>query len=328
MTSVQINPQGIEAEYLQALNLCFGNWGDARQYDWYFKRQTSYPETDLIVLQIDGQLAAGSAVSYRRVVLQNDREVGVGIVTGSWTLPQFRRRGCLTQIIAASAGLTAQKGGALLLAFMTEANPSARTLARAGAAMIPSYYLFSTAQTPTPSAARPLRRLAKSEQVIESLFARLQVSGQGYARFVYPLARDFCAQFVNRANPTEVLGDGRDNFGIVEAKADTDLLQLWLAATADEAGSTACLAGFLKHALDRGRQLFLYSTRPEVARASAKLGLATKAGYLTILIADELRMQRALQLQTSLAQQDSCTLARLNSPSFLGHWNVHSGDRA
>src|SRR5947209_745667 len=328
MTSVQINPHGIDDEYLQALNLCFGRWGDRRQYDWYFKRQTSYPETDVIVLQIDGQLAAGSAVSYRRVALKNDHEIGVGIVTGSWTLPQFRKRGCLTQIIAESAALTAQKGGALLLAFMTEDNPSARTLARAGAAMLPSYYLFSTAQTPAPSEASPLLRLAKSEQVVETLFDRLKESSKGYARFVYPQARDFCAQFVDRAGPTEVFSDGRDNFGIVEAKAETDVLQLCLAAAADEAGITTCLAGFLKHALDHGRRLFLYSTRPDIARAGAKLGLEAKAGYLTVLITDELRVQRALQLQTPLAQQDSYTFARLDSPSFLGHWNVHGGDRA
>jgi len=328
MTSVQINPQGIETEYLQALNLCFGNWGDRRQYDWYFKRQTSYPKTDLIGLQINGQLAAGSAVSYRCVALQNDYEIGVGIMTGSWTLPQFRGRGCFTQIIAESLTLTAQKGGALLLAFVTEENASSRQLAKAGAGLFPSYYLFSTAQTPAPREASPLLRLAKREQVVETLFDRLKDSSKGYARFVYPQARDFCAQFVNRVGPTEVLSDGRDNFGIVEAKANTDRLQLCLAATADEAGIATCLAGFLKHALDSGRRLFLYSTRSDVARASAKLGLETKAGYLAVLIADELRVQRALQLRTPLARQDAYTFARSHSPSFLGDWNVHGGDRA
>ena len=326
MTRMHINPQGIEAEHLRALNLCFGDWGDRRQYDWYFKRQTSYPETDVIVLHVDGQLAAGSAVSYRRVALPNGQEVGVGIVSGSWTLPQFRRRGCLTQIISQSATLTAQKGGALLLAFMTDDNPSARTLARAGAAMIPSYYLRSTAETRLPQETHALSRLAKSDDVIETMFARLQESSNNYARFVYPQTRDFCAQFVERAGPTEVLTDGRDNFGIVEAKADTDILHLCLGSAAEEAG--ACLASFLKHALGRGRQLLFYSTRPDLARAGAKLGLKIKAGYLTVLNTDPSCVQHASVLPTPLARPASYMFAKANSSSFLADWNVHGGDRA
>src|SRR3989442_4864180 len=141
----------MEGEYLECLNLCYGNWGDRRQYDWYFRRKPAYPDPDLIVLKIDGHTAAGSAVSYRRVVLPNDSEVDVGIMTGAWTLPQFRGRGCFARIIEESLRLTVMKGGALLLGFTTEEKGSFRQLAKAGSVLFSSSYFLSTLQTRLPT---------------------------------------------------------------------------------------------------------------------------------------------------------------------------------
>src|SRR5687767_3736974 len=63
-----INPPGIEDEYLRCLNSCFPGWGDRRTFDWYFRRTTP---ADLIVFQKDGDTAAGSALTYRRLTLPN-----------------------------------------------------------------------------------------------------------------------------------------------------------------------------------------------------------------------------------------------------------------
>ena len=123
MITVAVNPNGIAEEYLKCLNVCFSGWGDRQKYDWYFRRKTAYPDADLMILKQDNNLAAGSAVTYRRVAFANDSEVTVGIMTGSWTLPQFRNQGCFARIIEESLRLTALKGGALLLGFLTKGDP-------------------------------------------------------------------------------------------------------------------------------------------------------------------------------------------------------------
>ena len=78
MIDVAVNPEGMDEHYLKSLNVCFSGWGDRQKYDWYFRRKTSYPDADLIILTQDNKLAAGSAVTYRRVAFANDSEVTVG----------------------------------------------------------------------------------------------------------------------------------------------------------------------------------------------------------------------------------------------------------
>ncbi len=198
VTTVHINPQGVDDEYLECLNLCFGNWGDRRIFDWYFRRKTGFPDPDLIVLKKNGQIMAGSAVTYRRVALLNGNEIGVGIMTGSWTLPHFRGRGCFTRMVKESLHLTAQKDGSLLLAFVTEDNASLRQLTKAGAALFGSSYIFSTPRTVRHKVACQLTSVAKGEAAIKSMFKQLSKGGKGYCRFSYSSERDLAAQFIHR----------------------------------------------------------------------------------------------------------------------------------
>lgn len=325
MISVHVNPRGMEDEYLKCLNLCYGNWGDRRQYDWYFRRQTAYSDPDLIVLKIDGQTAAGSAVSYRRLALPNDCEIAVGIMTGAWTLPPFRGQGCFARIIEESVRLTALKEGALLLGFAVEERASFRQLARAGSALFPSSYFISTAQTQVPALACQLSRVEQSEQVTRMMYEKLKQSHRGYSHFVYSTEREFRAQFVDRPGTTEILTDRQGNFGIIEKKENTDSLQLLLS---DAHEINNCLAGFLKHTLENGRRLFLYSTRPEIRRACVRLGLESKAGSLTVLIAEASLLQTALKIASPLTIMDSDALAQSGSACFIGPWEAQSGDRA
>lgn len=310
MISVSINPSGIQDEYLRCLNLCFGNWGDRQSYHWYFERRTSYTETDLIVLRENDKLAAGSAVSYRRVAFADGTVALVGIMTGSWTLPQFRGRGHFTQIIKESLRLTAEAGGSALLAFVTEENGSFRQLAKAGAALVPASYLLSTPQTQEARAGHGnLHRLEKSGPVISEVFARLSDDeARRYCRFHYSSEHDFRSQFIDRPGETEIFRDSSGCFGIIEKKGETDILQLFLADVEDEAALTKCLGSFLFHALCEGRKLFLYSTLPTVARACTRLGISIKRGFLTIMTTDGAASEAA-------HYWTNCS------------WNVQSGDR-
>lgn len=317
----------MDDEYLNCLNFCFVNWGDRRKFDWYFRRKTAYPEADLMILKKDGELAAGSAVTYRTVAFTNDSEVTVGIMTGAWTLPQFRNQGYFARIIEESLRLTALKGGALLLGFAVDDRSSFRQLVRAGSALVPCSYIFSTAQTRCPETKSRPSLVKKSSRIIADLSAKLYASGKGSSRFIYPSEQEFASQFIHRPGETEIFVDDYGNYGIIEKTEDTDILQLYLTGSDDESGMTESIARFLANALGRRRKLFLYSARPAIAHLSRKLGLEVKAGYLTVLIADGSRLRDALKLSEPLIEHTPL-LTRADSDWFLGNWNLQGGDRA
>ncbi|MDT5062511.1 MAG: hypothetical protein QOH63_2970 [Acidobacteriota bacterium] len=327
MISLHINPPGVEEEYLKCLNLCFGGWGDLRKYDWYFRRNTPYPDADLLTFKRDDELVAGSAVTYRKVALPNDCEIIVGIMTGAWTLPQFRNQGYFARLIEESLQLTARKGGALLLGFAVEERSSFRQLARAGSALFPGSYIFSTPRTEAHNSKSRLTRVKKSGPVISRLQEWLRASNKGYSRFVYASEQDFYSQFIDRPGDTEILTDDHGNFGIIERTADTNLLQLCLTAP-DETYPALLIEALIKDALGNGRKLFLYSTQSGINHLARGLGLEVKTGYVTVLISDESRLSEALKLGATSKIEDTSVLAQADSQWFLGNWNIQSGDRA
>jgi len=318
----------MDDDYLKCLNICFGGWGDSRKYDWHFRRNTVYPNADLMILKKDNNLAAGSAVTYRKVAFRNDSEVTVGIMTGSWTLPQFRNQGCFARIIEESLRLTTLKGGALLLGFTVDDRSSFRQLARAGSALFPYSYLFSTAQTEPPETRSRFSVVKKSGRVIADLSARLYASGKGCSRFIYASEQEFGSQFIHRPGETEIFKDVYGNCAIVEKTEDTDILQLYLNGSDDELKISESIGYFLLSALSRGRKLFLCSTQPDVARLCRKVGLEAKAGHLAVLIAEGSRLRNALRIPEPTPMEHASLLAQADSEWFLGNWKLQGGDRA
>ncbi len=328
MITVQINPPDIDDEYLRCLNVSYNPWGNRQQYDWHFRRTTAYPDADLIVLRTDGQMAAGSAVSYRRVALPNNNEMTVGLVTGAWTLPQFRDQGCFAHVIRESVKLTKQKHGVLLLGFVKGTNASSRQMARLGSAMFPSSYLTSMVRDQVSDAVKfkPVT-VKRSEQVIGKLFEKRKNKSLAESRFVYATGRDFSSQFIHRPWPTELVSDGHQNFGLIETRERADVLQLVISDREEGLQNARTMAGFLNYAREKGRQLLGYTTSSAIRDAAVKAGFETTAGYLTVLIADENKLSESLELSSPLTKADSYLLAQPDSPCFLGPWNLQNGDR-
>lgn len=312
MITTHINPPNIQSEYLHNLNLVLSDWGNADKYAWYFQRKTSFPDPDLMILKNGEQTLAGSAVSYRQLRFPNGGEVLIGIMTGSWTLPEARGQGCFGHIIQESIRLTSQKGGALLIAFVTEDNASFRQLAKAGATLVPSTYIFSTPETPTPNYADPLKIVIKNKETAQILLERLNTRYQKRLHFSYPTQEDFIANFCERPLPTEVWQDAAGNFSVIETKPDTYLLQLWTANDDEQS-----LTNILRHTIDLKRKFFMFSTRPEITTCAEHLGLSSKLGYITILPADATK---------SPLISDAATPWYENK-SLLEDWDVQSGDR-
>lgn len=328
MITLQINPRGMDDEYLKFLNVCFGGWGDRQKFDWYFRRRTAHPETDLIILKQDNDLAACSAVTYRKVAFPNDGEVTVGIVTGACTHPSFRKQGYFVRLIEESVKLTAAKGAALLLGFVVGDGGSYRQMERIGSALFPCSYIFSTGQTKRPTVRSELNHSRESNGFRSEMFARLSARGLGYSRFMYASEQEFDSQFIHRSGETAVFNDDSGNCGIIERAGDTDILQLYLAGVDDELSISGGLAGLLDQSLSVGRKLFLYSSQPAIASLSRNLGLEVKAGYLTVNVASESRLRDALGCPEGAALKNDSQLAEAGSAWFLGSWNLQSGDRA
>src|ERR1700693_3502659 len=121
---VEINPSGSADEYLRCLNKCFSGWGDRRTYDWYFERRSPGYFSDRIALYDSGRMVAGVGVTYRIVACPNGSTVRAGILTGAWTLPEARGRGCFGHLIQEGIQLCGQHSCATLLSFVTADNTS------------------------------------------------------------------------------------------------------------------------------------------------------------------------------------------------------------
>jgi len=322
MITVDINPSNIQKEYLRCLNIAFGNWGDAEEYFWYFQRKTVFQRPDMIILRNGNQMLAGSGVNYRRLRFPDGQDIVIGIMTGAWTLPEARGQGCFSRIIEESVQLTAQKGGAMLMAFVTEDNASFRQLAKAGSSLVPSTYIFSTPDTPQPKQAALLRGLEKNEQTASAVMEKLKTRYEDQVHFLYPSADHLIANFFHRTMPTEIFCDESNNFSIIEMKPDTYLLQLFAAEN-----NEACIANALNHAFENQRKFFTFTTRTDIADTCKQLGLGTKQGYVTVLMADESKLRSANNISTVWTSNDSTPVVQRECEWFLGEWDVQSGDR-
>ncbi|PYQ11090.1 MAG: hypothetical protein DMH00_09175 [Acidobacteria bacterium] len=142
--AVELNPEGVDEDYLRSVNLCFGDPWDGSAYRWYLRREFAGRLPDLLVVRHPGEMVAGLGLNYRQVRLAGGALVEVGIVTAAWTLPAARGRGCLEALLRGSVRIAAQRGCVLLLAFVTRENGSSGVMRRCGSTMIPTAYLRSS----------------------------------------------------------------------------------------------------------------------------------------------------------------------------------------
>ena len=299
MSDLQINPPNIDDEYLECLNRAYGDWGDKRQFNWYFRRQTIFPAADLFVIREGGKLAAGSALTYCRPRLPNEEEMSARIITGSWTLPEYRGRGFFSRLMEESRRYVASKNVKVLFGYMTADNPSFRQLQKLGAIPFPSFYIFSTESTELPTTNPKLERIEPSEKIVAEMFEKFAESGRGFARFTYPSARHFRAQFLERLHETEILSSQQGDYAVIEKRAETNLLQLHLPQDKNN------LTDLVTHTLRQNRKFFTFTMQEEVASLAQNLGLGVKGDFLMVFLTD-----RSIRLPAELC------------------WKIQTGDRA
>lgn len=271
------------ARYLAGLNACFAGWGGEREYDLIFGRPFEGHLPERFVLTEAEEWLAGSAVSWRSLARPDGGSAPVGIMTGSWTLPAARGRGCFARVIQLSREACVRRGAALLLAFVTETNASRRQLERAGSLMIPARYMWSPeGATLNEAGGDELQPIQPSEEVVAACHARQAEQRTEQIRFHYPSPDLWRLQFIDRVLPTELLSHPELGVVVVERHPEFDRLLTAIPHRADQWIDLA--AATWRRALRAGRRFFAYSTDQDRWQAlTERCALGGVDGFVTVL---------------------------------------------
>jgi ribosomal protein S18 acetylase RimI-like enzyme len=260
------------ANYLAALNRCFPGWGDHSQWAWCFERTVAERSADFLQIAAAGSAIAGSAITYRRIGAPGGDGPIAAIMTGSWTLPEARGAGAFTRMIQESVDVAAARGAAVLLAFVTAANPSRRRLEAAGASLTPTFYCRSGAAS---HAIDPhLRELPPPS----GLDLR-QRSSESSVSFAYT-AEEWRGQFVDRPGALRVIEDRARWTAVVEHAGAFERLH---ALHVERGAWPEAIDALAARALQHGRQLFVFTASAAEAVILRDRGFAIVDGFLTAL---------------------------------------------
>ena len=323
MNQVQINPPGVEGLFEHNLRACFPHWGDDTVSRWFFSRTVGGPQADRLVVADRGTLLAGTALSHRRLRLANGADVPIGILTGAWTLPRARNQGLFSRLSAEALVLGRKRGLAMILAFVTDENPSSHALARLGFAGVPARYCIagpgtsSHSQAPAPVALPP-------GEMARYLAGRTEAARTGTVHLAYQTLDEWSSQFLERPYPTRILRLGGDARAVLEEVRDTDRIQLLLGDGEDWRGLLESIHAWCG---TRQRKVFLYCTASEIGRAAADAGFDCRGACIRIAVADAAVLGGAVGVAGQAGLADAGSLVDPGSPWFLGRWEVQTGDK-
>lgn len=283
MKNFILNPENNKQEFINNLNKCFGNWGGVSTYRWAFERQVTDHTPDILLIknEEDGVIA-GSGIVYRRIS-DGDKAWVIGIVTGSWTLPAARKKGCLTAMLEYFRDLCAEKGIPYLTAFMTDTNPSGRRMKSLGSFLFPTHNLFSP-EVPFDNEGFPGAEVLKGcDQVHREIFEVFQERQSDLLGFNYSY-EEFTAQYLHRVEGTTIL-KVKDEYVILE-DGENEIKILLLTNWGDNN-----VAGYIKEInnwclKNRSKRAFFFTTGEEHYEYFENLGFENYNGYFSILRTD------------------------------------------
>ncbi|MDX1718621.1 MAG: hypothetical protein R3353_00535 [Salegentibacter mishustinae] len=275
-----INPDNYQSEYIKNLNECFNAWGGDREYNWVFNRKIGEHSSDILLIENEEDgVIAGSGISYRKLSGKNET-IDIGIMTGSWTLPAARKKGCFTKMINCSKELCEDKNVPFLTAFVTETNPSSRRLEAEGSYMFPTWHLFSPEVSFEDKDLPKVKVLDLEEKIYPNIYETVQERQKKFLNFSYNF-EEFVGQYLDRIKKTTVLKI-QDDFAILEDGAN-EIKVLLLTYSDNEvlennikAVTNWCIA-------KRSLKAFFFSTREEYKDVGEKLDFQIVPGYFTIL---------------------------------------------
>ena len=280
MERLIINPSDFQSQYIAHLNECFKGWGGTSEYQWVFERKVGEHSSDILIIENDQDgVIAGSAITYRR--LKDERTViDIGVISGSWTLPAARRKGCLTKFVEESKRICYEKKIPFICAFMMDTNPSSRRLRAAGSHMFPTYHLFSPEVPFKDIHHDDVQFRKKNPELVEQVFQRMNETQRHNLRFDYTL-QEFKDQYIHRLEET-ILLQLEEDFILLAEGADEMKILLLTYPNADrfltymKIISNWCLK-------IKSKKAFYFTTRKGRGEASIAIGFKNLPGYFTIL---------------------------------------------
>ncbi|MDR3227862.1 MAG: hypothetical protein LBT53_00340 [Puniceicoccales bacterium] len=283
--------------YLAFLNEVFPHWGDAAVYDWVFGNNTENETSDIFALADADVILAGSGITYRTIGSAANFRITIGIMTGSWTLPAHRGKGCFTKIIEESFRRVKGKNYDALAAFVTQKNASAGRLNAAGSAMLPAYYIFSdtSAGAFSSGVSSGVSNGEWKPEIVSpdaAIFACLHDAhahtgaADDIARFLYT-PEAFRKQFVERPSKPFILSA---NGLLLVAEESSDAVKILFADKRDLPLWTETLRqlAFWAHK-QKGKKIYYYTTLAAEKDLLEKTGFQTVPGFLTLLSNDKTR---------------------------------------
>ncbi|MDR0536169.1 MAG: hypothetical protein LBG65_07510 [Puniceicoccales bacterium] len=275
-----------QQEFLSHRRRVFPHLASDAGYRWDFLRTFAGHAPDVFVLlDPSGAVAAGSAVTYRNLAGASGGTLRIGIMTGSWTLPEFRRQGWFTRMIQHSSLLARRHDCAALTAFVTAENASARRLLAAGSLPFPSRYIFSD-----PAARGPAFRLPEILPPTPALLRQAHDSHRrdpqekdapGTFRFDYGEG-DFREQFFERPDGVFIL---RFDENLILAEESHDAIKILLLPKGDPSGTLRLLrqAGAWA-ATEKNKKLYYFTTTPgEISLLDSQGDFHAVPGWFTYL---------------------------------------------
>lgn len=279
MENIIINPENYREDYIKNLNECFNGWGGNREYEWGLERKVGQYSSDILLIENEEDgVIAGSAVSYR-TISGNDKSFDIGIMTGSWTLPAARRKGCFKKMINSSKDLCQQKGVPFLTAFVTETNPSRKALEAEGFFLLPTYHLFSPEDLYDASDLSEPKVVSRDQEIDRDIFETVRKKQFGFLNFTYNF-EEFRDQYLNRIKETTILKINNDYTVIEDGVNEVKILLLTheseeIFKKNMKAVTNWCLK-------NKSKKAFFFTTRTELFLFCEKLGFANLPGYFTV----------------------------------------------
>ncbi len=280
MTEIKRNPQNGRAAYINRLNTCFNGWGGNERYEWLFEREVGGLKADIFIFgECPEKSVAGSAISYRKLINRNGETADIGIMTGSWTLPESRGQGYFTKIIEVSRKICCEKGIPYLAAFVMETNASFRRLRDAGSVLIPSYTLFSPVEPYNDVSGGAISIVEDSESFAGSCYATFVENSLQATTFHYSLT-DFSRQYIYRPSNTDLIEIDNEKF-ILEESHNASIVLLLNTGSNSLVDKLKTLANWsLQH---KKKPLLLYTTQKTVALSLESEGFKCLNGYFTVV---------------------------------------------
>ncbi|MBS0473482.1 MAG: hypothetical protein JSR60_20615, partial [Proteobacteria bacterium] len=204
--------------------------------------------------------------------------------------------------VRSSRDIARERGCALLVAFMTAINHSARALLSAGFRSMPTGYFTAAPDGSATSAEVPDN--ATPEQAWALRGSRTEAIRFGYSE------GEWRTQFIDRPSPVEILRLRGGAIAIVEEKNEFDrLLDLIVPPGTSHANAISQMRSI---STGRGRTLFTFAADPETSAMLEAAGFERKSGLAT-----------ALPLETPAAGR---AMAAAGEWPF-GAWRIANGDR-